>query len=866
MAGLDGLGKDDLRNVIQIKNAIRDVKSDITATNKELSKFGSSVVDIGAEMGKVTKATSQFADLQDEAARSASATNKAIKKQSEQQAIVRTLNIQINELMARSLTVSDDQAKVLQKQAQQIGAVRDGASDLSKEFGKIAESSADMDKKTMWFTAFSDFTKDIPGLKTLSGPFQAAAKASRETVINNAKAKDIQGRIGKLTGKQLKSGEGLTKAKLKSLKLEDITQGKTGSAAAKMLKNAKKQNVVQSVGRKGMSAGFKALGPAISKAFAPIAIITTVVSIIKGIVAMMAEASKETAAFSKNLLISRQAARDLRDTVIQEVGLYNAINTSLGYQEITRKDMLKAMDAINQKLGFQVNILGDFGDEMGANVAESALLVKNFGFSADAAASLFMESVKMGKPLKEMTKEIMGQLAFQGTQDGIMVDMVKTIERATKISGNLRANFGDNVGAIANAVYQADKLGLSLEGMEGASSNLLDFQSSIENEMKAELLLGRNLNLEKAREYALMGQTGKLMKEISKQAGTQKDFLAMNIPQRKALAKAVGLEVNELADMFSKQKKMDALRKKNLEVQNKLKKAGVNLEYDKNGAITSGLQEIRIAQEAAGKSEAQIREILGEQVYLRKQEEDATQKFNDALAQAKDIFASFVTGGLLDKLAAGLEGLINSSIFQGFIEEDAAEDRIESTEKVLEQQKKSGEKLTKSQEDLANENVRLAKESIALNAQSGIKDDITDVGKAALSGAAIGAGLTAWLGPGAGIGAAIGGLIGGGIALYKNSQDQAEADTARLASVESNKNFNESMDTADDFIIRPGQRPLKYNRDDVIVGGTNLGGGGGGNTEAILGRILAAIENGGDVYMDGDKVGKSLALATSRMG
>ena len=52
----------------------------------------------------------------------------------------------------------------------------------------------------------------------------------------------------------------------------------------------------------------------------------------------------------------------------------------------------------------------------------------------------------------------------------------------------------------------------------------------------------------------------------------------------------------------------------------------------------------------------------------------------------------------------------------------------------------------------------------------------------------------------------------------------------------------------------------------LLLEETNLGGGGGGNTEAILGRILAAIENGGDVYMDGDKVGKSLALATSRMG
>ena len=614
-----------------------------------------------------------------------------------------------------------------------------------------------------------------------------------------------------------------------------------------------------------MSAGFKALGPAISKAFAPIAIITTIVKVIKGIVAMMSEASKETATFSKNLLISRSAARDLRDTVIQEVGKYNEINTALGYQEITRKDMIKAMDAINQKLGFQLNLLGDFGDEMGANVAESALLVKNFGFSADAAASLFMESVKMGKPLKDMTKEIMGQLAFQGTQDGIMVDMVKTIERATKISGNLRANFGDNVGAIANAVYQADKLGLSLEGMEGVSNNLLDFQSSIENEMKAELLLGKDLNLEKAREYALMGQTGKLMREISKQAGSQKDFLAMNMVQRQALAKAVGMEVNELADMFSKQKKMDALRKKNLEVQNKLKKAGVNLQYDENGAITSGLQEIRIAQEAAGASEKQIREILGEQVYLRKQEEDATQKFNDALAQAKDLFAAFVDGGLLDKLAKGLEGLMNSSIFQGFVEEGASEDRIADTEKVLEEQKKSGEKLTKSQMDLANENIRLAKESKALNAQSSVGDDITDVGAAALSGAAIGAGLTAWLGPGAGIGAAIGGLIGGGIALYKNSVDQDNADAARVSSQEANTRFNQSMESAEDFIIRPGQRPLKYNRDDVIIGGTNLGGGGG-NTEAILNRILAAIENGGDVYMDGDKVGKSLALATSRMG
>ena len=38
------------------------------------------------------------------------------------------------------------------------------------------------------------------------------------------------------------------------------------------------------------------------------------------------------------------------------------------------------------------------------------------------------------------------------------------------------------------------------------------------------------------------------------------------------------------------------------------------------------------------------------------------------------------------------------------------------------------------------------------------------------------------------------------------------------------------------------------------------------NIETLLTKLLAAVEKGGDVYMDGNKVGRSLALATSNMG
>jgi hypothetical protein len=78
------------------------------------------------------------------------------------------------------------------------------------------------------------------------------------------------------------------------------------------------------------------------------------------------------------------------------------------------------------------------------------------------------------------------------------------------------------------------------------------------------------------------------------------------------------------------------------------------------------------------------------------------------------------------------------------------------------------------------------------------------------------------------------------------------------------KEYEKGAETLNDFILRPGQPPLKFNKGDILMGGTNLEGGG--NVEAMLGRILAAIENGGNVYMDGNKVGKSLALSTSRMG
>jgi hypothetical protein len=64
--------------------------------------------------------------------------------------------------------------------------------------------------------------------------------------------------------------------------------------------------------------------------------------------------------------------------------------------------------------------------------------------------------------------------------------------------------------------------------------------------------------------------------------------------------------------------------------------------------------------------------------------------------------------------------------------------------------------------------------------------------------------------------------------------------------------------TASDFIVKDGKM-TKFRKDDVVVGGTNLGGG---STEVIslLERLVSAVENGGTVTLDGQKVGPSYGI------
>jgi len=72
--------------------------------------------------------------------------------------------------------------------------------------------------------------------------------------------------------------------------------------------------------------------------------------------------------------------------------------------------------------------------------------------------------------------------------------------------------------------------------------------------LEASVLLGRQLDFSAARYYGFMGQIENQQKEVLKQVGSLEEFNAMMPFQKEAIAKAAGMEVDQLANMLEQQK------------------------------------------------------------------------------------------------------------------------------------------------------------------------------------------------------------------------------------------------------------------------------------------------------------------------
>lgn len=372
---------------------------------------------------------------------------------------------------------------------------------------------------------------------------EAIAEISGEVEDNFGKQKDEAQKLEKILGITGKTLKGISKIPI----IGDLVDTEAALQAA----NTAAQNGAGKIGAMGAAIG--SLGKSLMSSLTdPLVVIGLLVKGFQKLVELGFAADKQIVDLSKSMGSSREQAAALRQrfTEIQDgsIKIGGSLNDNLKTTKNLVAAQLELADAFGTGLGFTDRQLAD-----------QVLLTKAIGLSTDEAASLQQLAMANGKTADDVVDSTIKQTAALARQTGIQLNNKKVLGEVAKVSGQIRLQYQNNPDLIAKAVVQTQKLGISLGQAAKMSSYLLNFEESISDQISAELLTGKQLNLEKARLLALNGDIAGASAEILKQVGSATEFGEMNVIQQESLAKAAGMTADELANSLVQQENLNRL-------------------------------------------------------------------------------------------------------------------------------------------------------------------------------------------------------------------------------------------------------------------------------------------------------------------
>ena len=195
-----------------------------------------------------------------------------------------------------------------------------------------------------------------------------------------------------------------------------------------------------------------------------------------------------------------------------------------------------------------------FGAQLQTN-----LMANNLGISGAEAATLSGSLAR----LNGGSLETAGNLAA-GSREFARMNNIPVSQLMGDVAGATEefALFGKEGGKnIIEAAGYAAKLGTNMSTISGIADNLLDFENSINKELELGAMLGKNINLDRARSLAMQGDLTGATEETLRALGGVESFNKMDYFQKKATADLLGVSVAELGKMAANQEKAQKISK-----------------------------------------------------------------------------------------------------------------------------------------------------------------------------------------------------------------------------------------------------------------------------------------------------------------
>jgi len=341
--------------------------------------------------------------------------------------------------------------------------------------------------------------------------------------------------LGKAQGKVAQGAKDLTKSFNQTAKEAD-TAGKSK---------------FWSVGKSsldGMVSGTKLLSRGIMATLGPLAMMAkkflSVTSIITFITSAYEKGKEAAMKFSTQNVDLARTMGLAQGQASKLAGQARAIGAQMG---ITNDQAVQAMGQIYSTLGST--------EKLSQSTLNTFMRLSVFaGVSADTLAELAKTAKITGQDAGKFADAVADTSLSFIKANKMAVSMKSVMESVGKVSASVKLTLGGSAEAITKAVLTSKKLGMELTKVEDIASGLLNLEDSIAAEMEAELLSGKDLNLEKARTAAANNDNVTLMEEIAKNVGTAEDFAKAGRFEQEATAKAVNMTREELAQMLASQK------------------------------------------------------------------------------------------------------------------------------------------------------------------------------------------------------------------------------------------------------------------------------------------------------------------------
>ena len=324
---------------------------------------------------------------------------------------------------------------------------------------------------------------------------------------------------------------------------------------------------------------------------------------------------------AKNMGVSLKEGQALVDS------MNDVASTGEGVK-VTTKQLVKGQMEMNAALGTAVEFSGEMA-------VDYALIQARTGLSAKAMSFLTKEGLKNGKGIKESLRDISKTTTELNAQTGLSLSYKQVQESVAKVSNRILLSSKGNLKELTKQVFAAKSLGAEMSQLNSIADSLLDFESSIQAELEAELLTGKELSLEKARQAALDNDMVTLANEVKKNVGSAAEFGKMGRIQQEAIAKSVGMQADELANILNEQESLEAVKKAGFD-------SASDVQKEMNRLVAEGMsvEEASAEMKKKGLDDALIKQMESEtkaEKMARMQE-----KFMDMIMQIADALMPIV--------------------------------------------------------------------------------------------------------------------------------------------------------------------------------------------------------------------------------